>query len=252
MFRKCLILIGAVLVASTVARAESMRTVLCKENKLPGLSKVEVGALGRYDAVPNHWDAGESNHDEYWATPYVRYGVLENLALFAEVPFARIDQELGGTDTGIGDVAAGFELRGYEDVLGYPWVLPHLTMSFNTGDEEKGFGTGSTVITPGVSVGTTVENIFHWVLDGRYSFNDSEGDNIASVQGAFIWDLNQQFSLLVEGRATDENTPEREHPFLVLGGMSYQANENLMIGAYGGAGHDVSDATAVLKVAYTF
>lgn len=255
MFRKCLILVGVVLLVASASRAEPMRTLLCKENKLPGAQKLELGMVAQYTEISEDNVLFLGGGDEYWATPYVRYGALENLALFANVPYGQIEPNLGESESGLGDVSVGFELVGYQDVLGYPWVMPHLAVSLDTGDEETGLGSGNTVVTPGVSIGTTVENIFHWVLDARYAFNNSDenGGNVASIQGAFIWDLSQQFSLLVEGRGSDDNRWGQGHPAWFQAGMTYKATENLMFGVYGGGGQNTREDTfASLKVAYTF
>lgn len=256
MMRKCLIVVGVLLFAATVIRAEPMRPLFSKENKMPGLHRLEVGVVGTYKEVPEEQPVGLAtakwDRDEYWGIPYARFGVTENFALLAEVPFASVDSQLNGDTQGLGDVLLGFELVAWQDIFRYPYVLPHAEVSLDTGDEEKGLGSGNTVVSAGLAIGTTVQNIFHWVLDGRYAMY-SDADNIGSVAVAFIWDLGEQCSVLVEGKATDQDSKDGDTPAWLSAGLIYHATENLMLGAYGGTGSESSeDVIASLKVAYTF
>ena len=194
-----------------------------------------------------------AGRDEWISAAYGRYGLTEDLAAYAKVPYVQVKPDIGDSESGLGDIAAGFEFRVSQDIFDYPWVMPHAELKLDTGDEEKGLGSGTTVTTVGLAVGTTVMDVFHWVGDAAYQIHD-EGENIASISGAFIWDLSDQCSVLVEGTANDlERGPGREHPKFFQGGLTYEASENLMIGFYGGSGKNTDeDVVATVKAAYSF
>lgn len=254
MLRKTLaVAVAIALIAVVSVRAEPIRTLLCKENKTPELHKFEAGVVGSYAETPEEFNPNMMGYDTYEFAPYVRFGAARNLTLTAELPYDYIDRQIGDTESGIGDFALGVELVAYQDIMDYPYVLPHARVSFATGDEDKGLGTGQTLVTLGTAVGTTVDEIFHWVADARYTIHE-EGENIASLSGAFIWDLSDQCSIHVEGRGTDEERGQgREHPMLFLGGLTYKATESLTIIGYGGGGKNTEeDVLAALKVAYSF
>jgi hypothetical protein len=183
----------------------------------------------------------------------VRFGAARNLSVGLAVPYGFMDSEAGDSESGLGDITLNAELRAYEDVVGYPYVMPHANVALGTGDEEQGLGTGETLTTLGRAAGTTTYEIFHWVADARYTFHE-EGENVASLSAAFIWDLGDAFAVHVEGRVTDEERGEgQEHPGLVVGGMSYEATENLTFMAYGGGGKNTEqDVIAAFKAAYSF
>lgn len=254
MFRKMLALAVVLAVVSVVsAQAEPIRTLLCRENKIPELHKFEAGAVARYTETPEEFSPNMIGYDTYEVAPYVRFGAAPNLALALEVPYVSTDPELGDGETGLGDVGLEADLIAYQDIMGYPYVMPHARVDLSTGDEDKGLGTGETRTTLGIAVGTTVDEIFHWVADAMYTVHD-ETDNIATFAGAFIWDLSDQCSIHVEGQVTDEERLEgQEHPMLFLGGLTYKATDKLTLIGYGGGGKNTDqDVVAAVKAAYSF
>jgi hypothetical protein len=259
MIRKCLVLVAVLLFLGSIAFAEPLRTFFVKENRMPGPRKAEVGVIGHYLEVPDDNVPMGNGYDVYTAAPYVRYGLAENLAVYADVPYVEMKPSQGDTERGLGDVVAGAELVAFQDLFGYPFIIPHVEASFNTGDEDKGLGNGKTLFTAGVSVGTVVMDMFHYVLDARYTFNDKTNDgsgedkNIATFAGAFIWDLNDKFSLIAEAKGTNNKDAEGDIPMYFQGGFAFQATENLYINILGGSAKNTDEETIISgKVAYTF
>ncbi len=240
---KKILVLALVLSFTSMGYAEPIRTVLTKENRFPGENRLEIGTMGRYVEL--------DNADLTAITPYARYGVLDHLAIFGTVPFERISPDMAGSESGLGDVSTGFELRTFEDIFGYPWIIPHFEVSFDTGDDDKGLGAGQTIYTLGIAAGTTVADKVHWAADARYRILDDES-NIPSIAGSIVWDLDKQFSLMGEIEVSRDRDQD-QHPILFLGGMYYKATPSLHFGLHGGTTTN-SDEDVVIhgKVAYTF
>lgn len=239
------------LAVCSVAQAEPQRTRLSHENKFPELGQPEVGAM--FDYV--EYD----RRDEQISTAYARYGLLKNLTLNAAVPYKEVDPEFSGSESGFSDASLGIELKAYEDIFGYPYVIPYATVSFDTGDEDKGLGTGETITALGISIGTVVYDQLHYVADLNYAINGGAEsgyeDNLLSVSLSLVWDVSKTFAVIAEGRITDEDNAEDSTPGLVLAGFNYKATESLEFTVEGGAGTggaENADSLASVKVAYTF
>jgi len=119
---------------------------------MPGPFKAEIGAVGQYKSIVDDHVLSGDGCDLYTAAPYIRYGLAENLAVFGDVPFVQNKPSNGDTQQGLGDVEVGAELVVFQDIFGYPFIIPHAEVSFGTGDEDKGLGNGKTLCTVGVSV----------------------------------------------------------------------------------------------------
>jgi len=217
--------LGMILIAiASGAQAQSVRTVLSKDGHIPRPGQTELGADFRYEEF--------DFREETTLSPYFRYALFKNLAVSAQAPFRTIDPELGGSESGLGDTTVGLEFLGYQDIFRYPWIMPHVSVSLATGDEDKGLGTGETAYTLGLAMGTTVEDVFHFVADARYNILDDQ-DNIPSVAFALVWDLDRQFSLVGELEVARDKEADT-HPLTFLGGMHYKINRSLSFGVYGG------------------
>jgi len=255
MMRKLLVVLVAVVAAGTLCHAEAMKPLLTKENAFPDVFKPEVGVLAQYIEIPEENGPG-MGFDRYDVAPYVRFGLLKNLAVYGRLPYVVNEPEFGDKEQGVGDVVAGVEFLAYEDVFEYPFIIPHAEVSFDTGDEDKGLGSGDTEYFLGVSIGTIVEDMFHYIVDLSYNVRGEE-ENIALLSGSFIWDLNEQFSLLLEARASNddgaEGTEDDDDPVFVQGGMYYEATDALGMGLYIGGGHNTQEDVVIsTKVSYSF
>ncbi len=233
--------------------AEPIRTLLTKENKLPAKWQVEAGLLGEYANYKDEFILSKA----YEVAPYGRFGLFENLAVSLEVPYRNVKNRISDTEQGLGDVRLGLDFVPWQDLFSFPWIMPHVTVGLPTGDEDKGLGRGKTTGQFGVAVGTVVNEEFHFIADGRYeviSGSDSTDDNVASLAGAIVWDLSEQFSLLGEIKITNQdNDPYEGTPIYFNGGMSYKATEALALMFYaGGSQNTPEDFTGSMKIAYSF
>ncbi len=250
------IALGLLVAGTSSVLADAMRPMLTLENKLPVKGQVEAGGLFTYSEFKNDDVFTKNNVDEYWISPYGRYGLLDQLAFIAEVPYGYVSPKIGDKEQGFGDLLTGFQLRVYEDALGYPYILPYASVRWATGNEDKGLGIGNNGFVLGTSVGTIVEDTIHFIVDGTYEFM-GHSDYIATGAGTIIWDLNEEFSLLVEGMA---GKAQREKMFdgsqsvvYGQGGMCYKPIEPLLVNVYLGKGNDYAPDTMLgVKAAYSF
>lgn len=250
---KRLLLLGLIVVMGGTVYAEPIRTLLTKENRLPRLYQAEVGAEFHYI---------EREHaDETAIIPYVRYTVARDLALVGTLPYRSVDPDdpMLKKESGIGDATLGFEFVAYKDLFGYPWIMPHGQVSFDTGNEDKGLGAGDTEYMIGIAVGTTVNRKLHYVADARYRILDDQ-DNIPSIAGSIVWDLDRKFSLIAEIELSREKDARDEfgmrddrHPLVFLAGMHYRASRALQFTLHGGTSKN-SDLDTIIrgKVSYSF
>jgi hypothetical protein len=204
------------------------RTTLTRENMFPELFQLEAGAF--FD----HVELDDNERDSYGV--YGRYGLWENVTFEAAVPV--VSSDIGGSsETGLGDVELKLDLLAFQDIFRYPFVIPHIDVALPTGDEDDGLGTGETVVTLGISVGTTVADQLTWIVDASYAFNGgnsaAENDNVFLVSGSVIWDISDRLAILAEGRVAEENS-FGEVPYTVMGGLAYKITRDVQLAGYGG------------------
>lgn len=249
MIRKALLILALLVLTTGLGFAESGRLLLLTENKMPALHRLELGLVGQYQELPSAY-LRSVDLNTFLLEPYARFGLFRNFTVFTRLPYLNRDPDVGEKQDGLGDVSAGFELVAYEDVYRYPYIIPHLEGIFDTGDEKKGLGRGETLVKVGASVGTIVDDTWHYVVDASYVIAQ-DTDNYLVVSGGFIWDLNKQAALLVEGRFTDEEYEDKDYTLYGQAGLSYKATDALVYTVYGGSG-DKEDVSISLKVAYSF
>lgn len=251
--RKWLLVSCLLLALAGSGIAESRRTLFTFENKVPEKGQLEIGALGWYREVPDERPPVVLSRDEYTATPYLRYGLTENANLTAQFPYRYNDPKFGDSEQGPGDVELGAELVAFQDILNYPYILTHVAVCLPTGDEDKGLGEGETRPTFGVSVGTTIYDVLHFVIDASYTIYRDE-ENEAVFSGAIIWDVGKELSLSAEASVSDKEVEsEGDKPIYYLGGMTYRVSEALQVSVYGGGSQNAeTDALAGVKVSYSF
>jgi hypothetical protein len=234
---------------SVAATAEPMRTLLVQENKVPNDGKFEVGGLFLYQEITDDTSLlSDASYTEFG--PYARYGVTKDFSLNLAIPFARSDLA-DGDNFGVGDLELGADLVGFEDALGYPYVMPYVRLALPTGDDEEGLGAGETQFRFGVSIGTTVDDNWDFVADLGY-VGRSETDNSLRLGGAIAYSFSKKFSVHLEGIYDIPDDDEVDELGVILGGMIYRPAELWMIGIYGGVETGDVDENVVVaaKLAY--
>ena len=244
----------AMMAVAGTSFGEAQRTLLTLENKFPELHQFEAGL-----------DVGNRafKMDNYRVTtvaPYVRYGLVKNLTGYLDVPVADSSRNFGNSGAGLGDVKAGLQLRAYEDIFSYPWVVPHIEASFNTGDGSKATGYGKNVYTFGISAGSKMYDQLSLIVDASYMLNGgfdsgslTPADTVAFAASA-VWDISEQLAVLAEGKITQHNsTPNDHQPKYGHGGIVYRFTENFQLGAYvGGWVQADAQTDLTIKGSYTF
>ncbi len=249
----------ALCVTAGVALADPMRTVFTKENKFPGAMKAELSLAGggsSYD--PEDWEA--EDEESYWGAPGVRFGVTDRLTLLAEVPV--VGYSAGDMDeTGLGDISLGTEFLFFEDIFEYAWIIPHAAAILPTGDEDKGLGAGEGQGRVGISVGTTVEDIFHFAVDASYTANGAvaedggdERDELVTGSLSLVVDLDERASVLGEVQVRNDSAdPDDSSSFRGHLGMAYRINERFSLMAYGGGASGLNqDFYGMGRLVYSF
>jgi hypothetical protein len=244
--------IAAVVGLAAVAQAEPQRALLTRENQMPEYHQTEIGATADF--------AGFESRDETTYAGYLRFGLLTNLIFNAKVPFKNIEPARGSSESGVGDVRLGFELRAYEDIFGYPYCIPHADVDLSTGEEDKGLGKGEVSGRFGVSVGTrTCDEELHWVADLTFAQNEGgtieEPDDVVIFALSLVWDVSKKFAVSAEGSVSDEDTDNGDTPLFGLVGMGYKFTPDFMLSWYAGGGTGGSEneeSLVTVKAAYTF
>lgn len=237
--------------------ANPMRTAVVKEKQTPTAGKYEVGLIGQYAEYDEDKALFRADEEDSWsASPYVRYAVWDELTLGLKVPYRSIGRPSGADDSGLGDISVEANLIAYQDIFGFPYIMPYVEVFLPTGDDKEGLGTGEVDMHLGVAIGTTVADVLHWVVDARYI---TEGDDSrAAGGGALIWDLNKKSSLVVEGMVEGKEDGEDESRKVVMGGLIFRPRESLlgpqvMWGFYGGTSLDgPEEVIANVKLAVSF
>ena len=219
------------------------RTRLTVENKTPAEGKRHLGTDFIISEVKDSGEQfGDSDSNVYSVVPYLRYGLRKDLILEARVPVSYVDRDKGGEDVGLGDVEVGLQIKAFEDVFEYPFVIPHLTAVVQTGDDDKGLGQGYNAVRFGVSIGTVVGDPWNgshgdnwtWILDVSYEARSSI-ENSVSAAVSTVWDISDTFAFVAEVGVTDEDdiSTREGNPVTVTGGFSYDFSEDLQITLYG-------------------
>lgn len=209
-----------------------MRTTLTRENKFPDTGQAEVGGFFEHEEV------GDLDRNSFGI--YARAGLSEFVTVGAKVPF--VDSDLDGdSNSGIGDVELSLDLLAYQDIFQYPFVIPHIDVTLPTGDEDEGLGSGETITTIGLSIGTKVYDALTYVIDFAYAFDggnvNADDDNIFMISGSLVWDISDRLAVLAEGRVYEENKYDNT-PYKAKGGMIYRFTRDVQLGVYGGVSSD--------------
>ncbi len=246
---KWLIASLSTLVVSSMVTAETQRTVFTQENRLPEWEQFETGVNIRYREIADVFNGAEVTE----TVPYLRYGLTRDITVQVGVPFVNVEPDMGSSESGIGDVELSVLLRAYQDIFGYPYFIPHLTVTLPTGDEDKGLGAGDPVVTAGISYGDKMYDFISWVWDASYRVNPNT-DNQFLLSSSVLWHVSEQLVFVAEVRFTDKaDTNPDDNSLLGLGGMVYNFTDALQMGVHAGVGFtDDTDTIGQFRLSYSF
>lgn len=239
------------LFVAATAFAEVQRPQYTVENRFPKKEQLEAGAQVNYTEVETNTMAGDVTSTS--AVPYARYGLIDNLTATLRLPLVNEEPDVGSGEFGPGSLGIGLQLRAYQDVLNYPFVIPHVEVQIDTANEDLVGPDGQTTTTIGLSIGTVVDDDVTFVLDVSYLNNQ---DTDSGIQGALsiLWAWSDRFSWITEVKAADlEISDEYKNPGAALGGFSYGWTRKLVSTFHVGVGIDSpEDVIAMAKTAYTW
>ena len=246
-----LLLVGCSLLIGLATFAEPQRTTYTVENRFPTWGQLEVGADYGYREVSD--DRSGTDIDASTLAAEVRYGLAEQLTVIAEIPYTTIDPTFDDKERGIGDLSLGLQLFAYENAFGYPYIIPHLFVDLPTGDEDKLLGAGEVVVTPGISFGTVVDDVWNWVLDVRYRIQ-GDAENQFQVGASLLYEVSDEFGLLAESRYEDSGgTYSEDSSILVIGGLAYDVGEQWLVVFNAGTAVDGNvDVITNLRATFSF
>jgi len=239
-WRKGLWLALALCVTAGMASADPMRTVFTKENKMPEALKAEL-SLGAGASATDADGLDEEDADTFFVAPAVRFGLTDRVAVWGEIPY--VGYSAGDLDEqGLGDISLGLDFVFFEDIFEYAWILPHVTAILPTGDEDEGLGAGEGQGRFGISLGTTVNDVLHFAVDGSYLLNGAEAedelsddrDDVFTGALSIVWDLDDKASILGEIQFTDSDTEGSDMVTRGHGGLAYKVNKRVSVMAYVG------------------
>ncbi|MDR0994428.1 MAG: transporter [Verrucomicrobiota bacterium] len=252
--RKVVWMAVACSVVAGAAWADPMRTIFTKENKFPEAMRGEIEVGGLYDDMKN-----PDSVDDGWAyglMPTVRFGLAEGFAVKLGVPFVGYDDGIN-KENGVGDILVGAELRIFQDIFDYAWIIPYVNVICPSGNEDKGLGRGETQAHFGVSIGTTVNDVLHFAADASYAVNGSNAkadDDVAFGSLSLVWDLDERASLLGEIQLRDDPVdPDDDYVVRGHGGFAFRLNDMFTLAAYvGSSTEERSDYYAAGRLIFSF
>ena len=234
----------------------AQRPLFTLENRLPDQGHLEVGASGGMNNIEENFYV--PNADVYHIAADLRLGIIDAMALTAHIPYVswELDPD-DNSESGLGDIHVGLQFRAFEDIFEYPWIILHGEVGCPTGDEDKGLGADGVTGIVGLSIGTTVEDVWHFIADGSWVMNDNlndDQDGFVRASVSVLWDLDEACTLMAEGRFIDYATEEDESAtFMGHLGLAYDFGNGLSAMLYGGAATGSgNDGYGAAKLVYAF
>ncbi len=255
--RKFILVFVVVAVTASMGLAEMDRSLYTKENAFPEVMSPEVSVLFEYREIK---DRDEQFRDtDANLTTYNfegRFRPIEEVALRATVPFSHYDPSSGDSHRGMGDISFGADLIAFQNIFDYPYVIPYVDYTFETGDEDKHLGVGEDFATIGLALGTTTFDKFLWSLDVSYNIYDNI-ENAFVVGVGLIWEISDEFSTIAETKLeeqSNDNPDNDDYAIYFTGGMIYDATDSLTLGLYGTgtAQNAEEDVIVSIKASYEF
>lgn len=224
-----------------------------------GKGKFQLELNGQYD-----WDKDDSegvsvksSGSQTAAT--LSYGIAENVDLVLNLPYlwgeAKEDGVKVYNEQGIGDVSLETKLR-FLEKDGFSLALKP-GVSFPTGDEDKGLGTGK--------VGGHVflmasEEIGSWAFHANVGYIRNENDaeerkDLWHVSVAAAWEAVEHLNLVANiGIERNPDAEADDDPAFLIGGIIYSIRENLDVdlGLKVGLTDSETDISALAGLAFRF
>lgn len=244
--RLLLFVVSGILLTSVYA--DSQRTLFTIENQFPRWEQFEVGAYYQGSQADND----SFSPDVATSAVFMRYGIMENLAVKVDVPYLSKEFPNNQDESGLGDITVGFQLKTYEDIFGYPYFIPHISFSLPTGDEDKGLGADGSTIIAGIAYGSTINDWIDWVLDLSYKINPDFDDQML-LANSYVWNISEEFAVVTEVLYEEAILDGTDSKVLITAGFSYDWTESLQLDIHVGGGlTGPEDVIGQARVSYSF
>lgn len=228
------------LAMTTCLYGDMSRPYFTRENRYPqqrehikGIWGLEAGAAYTYREFT---DEAIASGDFSTVALQMRYRLFQDLTLTAAVPYNMYSPADRDSESDLGDISIGADLVAYQDLFGFPYIIPHVTHTFDTGDAEKfpGLGVGESSTKIGVAIGTIVKEVWGVGFDATLDIR-SDSDNVWMGSAALAKELDKSFSLIGELRVVETPSISTDDSYAIYmgGGMTYRPMDALVFGAYG-------------------
>lgn len=142
--------------------------VVCPVKAQAGLEDRPLNTDDAYTIEKGSWSVSagsvflrQKNHDEQTnIVADLAYSPLQNLELGFDVPYTFLDPKSGPNENGFGDITVRPEFQFVEETDKIPALSTWAAVKTNTGDKDKGTGTGAT----DVSFAGNLSKKFQWPL----------------------------------------------------------------------------------------
>jgi hypothetical protein len=224
-----------------------------------GKGKFQLELTGQYDWDKDDAEGVSVKASGTEAAVTLSYGIVDNVDLVLSLPYLwgkeKEDDVTVYDENGIGDAALEVKWRLFEKE-GFSLALKP-GISFPTGDDEKGLGTGKI---GGQIYLIATEEIGSWAFHGNLGYirNENDADERKDVwhvslaaQYEVIKDLTLVANIGMERNPDDEADDD---PVFIIGGVIYSINENLDVdlGVKCGLTDSETDVSALAGVAFRF
>lgn len=224
-----------------------------------GKGKFQLEINGQYDSDKDDSEGVSVKASGTEAAATLSYGIVDNVDLVLSLPYLwgkeKVDDVTVYDENGIGDAALEAKWRLFEKE-GFSLALKP-GISFPTGDDEKGLGTGKI---GGQIFLIATEEIGSWAFHGNLGYirNENDADELKDIwhvslaaQYEVIKDLKLVANIGMERNPDDEADDD---PAFIIGGVIYSINENLDVdlGVKCGLTDSETDVSALAGVAFRF
>lgn len=249
-----------------------MRTLYTMDNRFPKTLHPEIGvtvlgfALSDVSPAVNREESiyakpVDGYDRDFWlSTLNLRMGLLDELALKCDIPLLHWQSD-HDKEFGLSDIGIGLQWRAWEDIFGYPFIIPHATLFLPTGDEDELLGSGDVEARLGVTIGTTVNDDWHFSVDASWGKKDLPTIPTEEHHGAFLgsamimYDLfDDEANIFVEGSYYAwSSDPEEDGCARAYIGLSRDFLSNFFVAIYaGGQSGDGEGGFGGIRASYEF
>jgi len=224
-----------------------------------GKGKFQLEVNGQYDWDREDAEDGTVKSTGGQAAATLSYGVSENVDLIFSLPYlwgnAEVNEQTVYDEKGIGDATLETKMRLWEK-NGFSVALKP-GISFPTGDEDKGLGTGKL---GGHIFLIASQEIGAWAFHANVGYIRNENDaderkELWHASAAATWEVVKNLKLAADiGAERNPDDEADDDPAFFIGGIIYSINDNLDVdlGAKIGLTDPETDFSALAGVTFRF